>query len=1352
MRVLFYVEISMRSLHLFLYLISTLVFYPQLIHATYFKNIGIKDGLSQLSVVSMHQDVLGRIWFGTVEGLSIYDGWQITTLKGGDYLFDEYIKGNSISNIVENTDHDIYFNADGAFIEYKIYQNKFKRIRESGVTSVSAIQGKIYITVQDSILLWDEREEKLHFFMKTVPKVRQVYSVFEDSASTWWIATNDGLYKKNDTQWDCIIPGTHIWGIYESRAKELWIATDIGVYRIDTRGNITRFVHEPDNPNSLCCDQVRKIVEDREGCFWIGTFKGLNKYSPKENKFEVYVEGSAPGNLRHSSIHSLMLDNQGDIWVGTYYGGVSVFAPGRKLFSYYPADLGRAGRLDFHMVGQMVEDKRHNLWICTDGGGLNFMDRETAYFYSFDASKFNIRSDNLKSICYDSIADKLYFALYRRGITCYDITTRRFSNCLKDVDQGYSHRNVRKVSMYNGQLLFLSESGAFLMNPRTSEILPLLVERNCQAFLIDSKEYLWVLHMREVIRMNLHNKEDVKRYSLKAIGLGNYDPLCITEAVDGNIYIGIQGAGILEYDNQTDGFHVYTARQNDLLSDYCYSMVNSKYGMLVLLGDKGLSFFNIQTKKVDYVVMTKNLPISAFNDGNGLLVTENGDIFAGSTDGLIMFSEDEIRASGKELSLYFSTLHVNNVQVTPGDKTGILKQILGCTKEVVLNYKQNNLVFTFANNGFGIMPSSPFYEYKLEGFDKEWVLVDNPSRLTYTNLNPGEYTLKVREVNRYGNKTDKEIQLAVIINPPFYNTPLAWIIYILCTAIVAYVILSGRQQQMILKNSLENEKREKENIEQINRFKLNFFTNISHELRTPLTLIITQAEMLLSSQGVTNVVRNRVGKLHKNASYMYNLINELLDFHKLEQKQIRLKVSLYDIVPFLNEIYLSFKEKAIEQDVSYKFVVHGEVIPCWFDAVQLRKVFFNLLSNAFKYTRKGGTVEMLVSGDDDECTIRVVDTGIGIAQKDLDKIFERFYQTMISRDVIGSGIGLALSKEIVELHHGEISVESKVGYGSIFIVKLKQRKECLSDDPNIEFLETQDMDEETTGIQKDGLQLSSVDKFYPNEEKEMEEETKPQEGNERGDKYTILIVEDDKGLLSILDELFSGLYCVLKARNGKEGWNMIQKEHPNIVLSDVMMPEMGGLELCMKIKNNIQTSHIPVILLTAAGSSEQQIEGLKTGADDYMAKPFNSKILLLKVGTILRNRSLLKETLGGEVKTNIELLAKSEQEQRMLQNIENIIEKHLDDAEFDIDQLGKELGISRSATFKKVKALTGVTPSDFILGYRLKKAAMLLLEHSELQMEDIALQLGFSSGRYFSKCFKKYFNISPLQYRKQNNV
>lgn len=1324
------------------WILLLLTFLPQSACAIYFKNIGVKDGLPQLSVVSLHQDVLGRIWFGTVEGLSIYDGREMVALRGGDPIFDTFIKNNTISNIVENSKHDIFFTADDALVEYKFHQNKFRRLREKGVTSVSSIRGRIYISVGDSILRWDEEQDKLEFFMKVEVPPMTINSVYQDSADNWWVATNRGLYKKKTSSWTSVIPHTTVRAIYESSSEDLWISTHAGMFKIDRNGEMKKFVHDPANPNTICCDQIRKILEDREGNLWIGTFRGLNKYSPKTDTFDVYVEGNMSGSLRHSSIHSLMLDNQGDIWVGTYYGGASTFTPSKNLFNYYPVDYKGAGRLDFHLVGNMVEDKRNNLWICTDGGGLNFMDRKSQLFHSFNMSRYNIKSDNLKCICYDPDGDRVYFAMYLNGMTCYDIRTGRFINCLNEKGNDYSHHNIRWIKMFKGKVLFLSESGMFLLNPQNGEVTPLLIENSCQYFLIDSKDYLWILHEFEIIKMNVHNTKDITRFDLKAFGIKDCQPLCICESADGGIYVGTQGSGIMEYDSQRNQFSIYTAKENGLLNDYCYNMANSSHGMLILLGDKGLSFFNPETKKVDYVIMTEKLPVSSFNDGNGLLVAKNGEIFAGSTDGLIMFSENEVRLSGKDMPLFFSALYVNNIKVTPKDDTGILEQIVCYTKQITLNHKQNNLVFTFANNNFGNTASSPFYEYQLEGFDKEWILSDNVHRLTYTNLNPGKYTLKVREVNKYGEKSPKEIQMAIVIRSPFYNTPLAWIIYLLSTAAILYIILSGHQRQLKLKTILEFERREKEHIEELNRFKLDFFTNISHELRTPLTLIITQAEMLLNGKEISKSIGERIEKLYKNAFHMRNLISELLDLHKLEQGQMHLSVSEQNIVPYLNDIYSSFQERAVSQEVQYTFTSSSDSIVCYYDVTQLKKVFFNLLSNAFKFVNKGGTIGLSVIEDADEIVVRITDTGIGIGEADISRIFDRFYQASGKKFNFSSGIGLSLCKDIVKLHDGDISAESKLGYGSVFTVKLKRGMEHFQNASGVEFIQDNEkrLDYESlpdadfmTLIQENTTDISVKNQLKDN-------------------KYVILIVEDDNELLSLLSDIFSPLFQVLAATNGMEGWQLAMTHQPDIILSDVMMPEMSGTEMCTKVKNNIKTCHIPVVLLTARTSSEQQIEGLLTGAVDYVMKPFNARILLLKVSTILRNRELLQGAYRKEPESRLELLAGNELDQKVLRKVEEIVEANIEDPEFDVNMLAQQAGIGRSVFFEKMKALTGMTPANFILAYRLKKAAVLLLKCPKLQMNDIASQLGFSSGRYFSRCFKNYFNVTPQQYREHGDA
>lgn len=1321
------------------------VFCPLPLYAVYFKNIGLREGLSQLSVVSIHQDVLGRMWFGTLEGLSIYDGHQMTTFKGGNDVFDRYIKGNEIRNISENAAHDIFFMADDALIEYQFERNRLARIRERGVTSVSSVRGRIYVSVKDSVLVWDERRRELLPFLKAGGPIGNIHSVFMDSFSNWWVASRTGLYKKHGGEWLCVIAGTPVWSIYESRSKELWVSTNSGLYVIGRKGETKCFMADKESPGSLSSNRVRNVTEDAEGNFWIGTFNGLNKFSPENGRFEVYKEGILPGNLKHSSVHSIMTDNQGNIWVGTYYGGVSVFNPSRQLYSYYPVGIGGLGHLDFHLVGQLVEDNRHSIWLCTDGGGLNFLDRESGRFRALNMANSPIRSNNLKSICYDAESERLFIALYSQGLCSYDIRNGKFMNLL---DRTGGDRNVLKLAIWNGQLLYLSARGVFRMDLKSGNVVPVLEQSGCQIFLMDSRNILWAVHGYEVIRMD--SSGNLQRANLKEYGLGNGIPLCIGEGNDGNIYIGTMGGGVVECDSALHRIDIHTHVRNGLLDDYCYAVAVSKCGRLLLLNSRGLSFFNTRTKKVEDVIMAENLPVAGFNDGNGLLVTENGDIFAGSTDGLIMFPEKSIHMKHPEFPLFFSGLAVNDVQVKPGDRTGILKKAIYYTDRLSLSSEQNNLAFTFACNNFGNdIYMSPHYEYRLDGLDERWMAVDKSGSLSYTNLNPGDYVLRLREKNPFDGSTVQEIRMALTIRQPFYNTPWAWMLYILSASALLYIILSAKWRQMVLKRTLENEKLEKERIEEMDKFKFNFFTNVSHELRTPLMLIITQAELLLRNKGLASAFRGGIDRLYQNARYMSNLINELLDFHKLEQKQLRLKVSRYDIVPFLGGIFDLFKERASVQNIRYNFVVHGGEQFCWFDPVQLRKVFFNLLSNAFKYTGQGGTVEVAVSGEEKNVVVRVTDSGSGIAKEDMRKIFDRFYQVPSGRRIVGTGIGLALSKEIMELHHGEISVESKVGYGSVFTVRLNKECDSLCDDPMIDLVDSSENEE---GMRTDGNNTlySASGKDAVGDKQYTEDiirELRDEQGGGAAD-YSILIVEDEPDLRKMLGEIFSGLYRVLEAFNGKEGWMTAQNELPDIVLSDVMMPEMDGLEMCRKIKNTERTKHIPVILLTAAGSTEQQMDGLRTGADDYLTKPFDMELLLLKVGAILRSRIILKNML---VKGNLDAsvpAVKDEAENRWLRKVEEIVSAHIGDEDFTVDKLADELRQSRSYVFKRMKTLKGITPADFILGERLKKGAALLLDDAEIQVEEVAFRIGFSSGRYFSKVFKEYFNMSPSQYRK----
>lgn len=547
----------------------------------------------------------------------------------------------------------------------------------------------------------------------------------------------------------------------------------------------------------------------------------------------------------------------------------------------------------------------------------------------------------------------------------------------------------------------------------------------------------------------------------------------------------------------------------------------------------------------------------------------------------------------------------------------------------------------------------------------------------------------------------------------------------------------------MLQTSLEMERKEKEAIEELNQAKLQFFSNISHEFRTPLTLIISQIELLLQSSSLSPSIYNKLLKVYKNTYHMRNLISELLDFRKLEQGHMKLKVYEQDIVSFLKEIYLSFYEYASGHSITYNFTAPEGRVLCSFDPKQMQKVFYNLLSNAFKYTKPNATIEMILENKENEVIIKVIDNGIGISKDDIDKIFDRFYQAENGISNItktpSTGIGLSLTKNIIELHHGTIQVESTPGYGSIFIVRLLKGCTHFTE----EELARDQQEKQTESLIPDTVAFTDhMEEFSDAEQREVliEGDDSPR---------TILLVEDNEELLQILGSLFSPIYRVLLARNGKEGLEKAREERPDIIVSDVMMPEMSGTEMCLKIKNDFDVCHIPVVLLTALTSAEQNIEGLQRGADDYINKPFNAKVLLARCNNLVRNRIILQKKFSQQKDFDAQSLASNPIDQKFLDTVNSIIEKNLDNIDFDMNMMARELGLSRSSLYAKFKALTGMTPNDFVLSCKLKRAATMLTAQPDLQIADISDRLGFGSPRYFTRCFKAQFEITPAEYRKR---
>ena len=1375
---------SCRRAVFFTFLLS---FITQNTYSLYFRHIGVKDGLSQTSVMSIYQDELGRMWFGTEEGLSLYNGKELISFKHSeDSVISRNIPvGNMSFPIVGDKKGNIYFRSDEKLLHYDIKSERFSCLKSENVTTVFCKDSLVIFASSDTIYTWDKKNKVFDMLLKTNLPEYRIQKIFIDSKSRLWIGMSKGLFLYNSTnELTQIIESKYISEIIEDSNSNIWIATrNSGMYRFSPDGEIRKFNHNPEDNNTIPHNQIRSFAEDNYGNLWIGTFRGLCKYNPATETFTTHIRNGLPGSLNHSSVFSTYKDAQGTIWVGTYYGGVHYYNPETDRFTFYHGDHKRDDCLSHFFVGRMTEDENNNLWICTEGGGLNFFDRKTKTFHHFLSAncKNTIAHNNLKCIEYSRKRSSLYIGTHMGGFSVYDIKNDVFHNFRDEMPDLHNVIGdvIINLKIYKEDTLIVQSRNGFFKIDLETKKLQILADNSNPAitgdiFFIDSDDYLWLEKKSEIIRMNINNRGEIYFFNKQEKGFGSFRVSSIFEDNKGRLFFGTLGSGLYQYDKKSDSFISYKAEQNLLKSNYCYGIAQTEQNELIISGDRGLSFLNAD-KKILREIDLNALHFSGINNGCGLIVCRNGEIFTAGIGGMTSFFDQEVFSINKDYDLYFSSLVVNEEDIQPCDKSKILNQALPYTEKIVLSHKQNNLGMSFVSNNYINKHNEIQYEYKLEGFDNNWI---SGSNIIYTNIPPGNYKLIVREKNTDYNISPKRISMDIVVRHAWYANPIAYTVYFIIAYIVFMIFLRLRNLRLRLITTLDAERKEKEQIEKLNQAKLQFFANISHEFHTPLTLIIVQIERLLNINNLSPLIYNKLYKVNKQAAHLQNLVRELLDFRRLEQGQVRLKVQESNIIPFLKEIYFSFFELSSGQNIKYTFnAPETEEILCWFDPAQLQKVFYNLIFNAFKYTKPNGEIEISVGEESDLVIIKVIDNGIGIKKNDIKKIFDLFYQADNTKYGLkksqSTGIGLSVVNSILELHHGKISVESKPSYGSIFIISLQKGKSHFSEneiDSEKRYQEDfiiKDYDETDAGKPKyiKVCEQISGEILFPENilastEKQasstgrIEDSNKENNITEFGElknddkKSTILIVEDNNELLQILADILNPIYNTLSAHNGKVGLDIARKEKPDLIISDIMMPEISGTEMCVAIKNDFDTCHIPVILLTALSSPEHNIYGFQHGADDYISKPFSEKMLITRCNNLIRNRLIIKNKFSRNIDFDIQSVSNNPIDQKFLDTINRIIENNFDNPDFNVYILANELNVSRSSLYSKFEALTGMTPNDYVIQRKLKKASALLTNNPELNISEISDNLGFGSPRYFSRCFKKTFGVSPAEYKK----
>lgn len=1310
-----------------------------------FNHLTTANGLSSNTIMSMYQDERGYLWIGTRNGVNLYNGKEFKIYK---YEKNEpnSLHYNDVTCVTGDKNGKVYFMTSKGVSAFDIQEERFTTLTLQNMSGMY-YHKHLYISVNHSIYQYNGKKFILYY---QLPDQKAIISHLYMQNDSILIGTdNKGLYILDENKkLTHPIQQSKVCDLFGDRSGRYWIPTwEQGVYMIENK-NITNFRSQENAPSTLSSDFTHKCCEDKQGNIWIGTFNGLNRYNSDTRSFTRYTNCNKDKGLSHLSIWSLLCDQQGTLWIGSYFGGINYFNPDNLIFQEYSTALNGQQGLSSSIIGKMLEDKNHNLWICTDGGGLNKYNPQIKTFtwYKSNKNANSLSHNNVKAIYYDPNSDVLWIGTHFGGLNKLDLKTEHFTHYLsKEGDPESLPSNiVRDIIPYQNQLILATYNGICLFDPATGKSKQLLKDAHlpfqihaASGLLIDHQGTLWIAGNEQSICSYNFSTQKLKKYKHNhAIenSISSNTVSSIFEDSQKRLWFCTSENGLDLYHPDTDSFENFDKRKHGLASNVIYNICELLPDKLLLTTDAGFSIFNYKNKNFENYNKDNGFPLTSISE-NALYKTSGGDIFIGGVDGLVSFQEKNIHTAPRSYKIHPYRLIVNGQEIGVGDESKILEQSLTNVGEITLKPHQSIFSIEYAITDYVSFHKDSIV-YRLEGFSNTWTSTRGQATITYTNLGPGTYTLVVKANDN--ESLVPESRLIIHVLPPFYRTVWAYLVYIIGIIGLAYILARTYNNRIKLQESLKYEKQHAEDIEKLNQIKLRFFTNISHEFRTPLTLIVGQIEMLLQIRSFIPDVYNKILGIYKSSLQLRELITELLDFRKQEQGYMTVKVSEHNLVDFAYESYLLFQEYATQQHISLKFRKSDSNIPIWYDAKQMQKVMNNLIFNAIKHTKEGGKVSVAIWKAHREVVIAVSDNGVGIAPKDIDKIFNRFYQTeqMDSLSYIGTGIGLSLTKGIIELHHGTIEVESEPGKETTFIVRLKMGNEHFSPEQICK-------QKEECQVQKTNSQsLAEIEVLTLEEQVIIDPELF------KSKETKILIIEDNVSLCDMLTKIFETYYHVITASNGREGWEKVQSESPHIVLSDVVMPEMSGTELCKLIKGTMETCHIPVVLLTARTAIEYNMEGLRLGADDYITKPFNINILISRCNNLVNNRIMLQERFSKLPQSTPQILATNPLDKELLDKAMKIIEEHMDDVDFNVDVLAREMMMARTKLFIKLKAIVGQTPADFIMTIRLKRAAILLKEHPELNISEISDRFGFSSPRQFSKSFKEMYQVVPLAYRK----
>lgn len=1369
-----------RRLSCVIVLIAALAQLAMAQQASYkFRHLDISKGLSHHEITSIYKDSRGFIWIGTPYfGLNRYDG---NTVKL--FLHDAHdttsLISNSVHRVFETPDRKVAVVTSGGFNLYDPEFERFERHPEAfytkyGTTNeIKNIQhdgnGSYWFVEPNKIIYYSAHKDTTIVFQNAPNDTTTILSdpISESSIDPLgglWIVHTNGIAEKievhnNQGQVQHRIRNVFLYNQGASLAYRILCDSDghvwlnapglyQGVFLYTPEDGKIQHITTSSSGLRLNTNAISGFIEERKGSVWIGTDHGGINVIDKPTRTVRYILHRPEDrmSLSENSSKCFFKDDQGIVWIGTYKRGVDYYHKDIYRFDLFKRYTLDPSSLPFEDINCFAEDEHGNLWIGTNGGGLLYFDRSKGTFrqYLNEPGNENSLSTNVVvSLLLDS--DKnLWIGTYNGGLNKFD--GKRFTRYKPVPDDPTSIPSVNIWELFEDskdRIWIGTLDGAAQLDRKSNTFhrLPVWQSNSLQSNIIDAMAEdkhgnIWFGTNNGIDVLSPAGNYTHFSASPGPNSLSSNDILDLTRDSKGRMWIATMD-GLNLYDESINGFRVY---KENLPHKAVFTVEEDNLGRIWMGSLNGLCEMTLVNDDPNHVTLQHYLESDGLQglqfNLNSAFKTKSGELVFGGPTGFNLWRSEEPTEPLPEPRVVFSDLRISQKSVGIGeaiDGVVILDRAMAAAPKVILPPQRNSFSIRFSALDY-FNPEKIQYMYKLSDTNTDWLPVEAKNHeLVFTGLNPGHYVLHVKASTIDGQWSPHEAVLSITIQPPFWKTNIAFMIYALLLILILFVARRVIQQREKLKFELEHERREIQRVQELDMMKVKFFTNVSHEFRTPLTLILTPIERLLKKATDPDQVR-QFQLIHRNGKRLLSLVSQLLDFKKLEVQEIKFTPSEGDVVSFVKDIVLSFSDLTEKKNIQLSFHSSVEQLNMLFDKDKLEKTLFNLLSNAFKFTLENGkvTVNLTVVKQDDASSLRidVEDTGIGIPEDKVEKIFEPFFQNDLPTSMVnqGSGIGLSIAREFVRIHGGQISVKSEVGKGSVFTIVLPIQDAIL---PAAE--------ETWSG------NVSIVAEPGPAETQSVGSETETTDIEHRTRKKTLLLVEDNDDFRFYLKDNLKFTYTIVEARNGAEGWNKVLESEPDLVVSDVMMPEMNGIDLCAKIKSDERVSHIPVILLTARSSDEQRLEGYQTGANDYVTKPFNFEILEARITNLLKQREKSQRAFRKTLDVKASELQITPLDVKFVENAIKCVEKNVDSADFSVEYLGVELGISRAYVYKKIMALTGKSPLEFIRTIRLQHAAQ-LLEKSQLSVSEVAYKVGFNNPKYFTKYFKEQYHVLPSQY------